>query len=153
MDASGHVRATFPVDQLGSEPQSDDDVVVVSRSLRYDRPGRRAVFEGNVRYSDSEYVLSATELRATFDDDNTITEIEATGDVSIEELATDRTMNAQQATRDVIAGLIHATGSPVRLTDASGTTISSSSLTWNEADGSVTVAGGTETIYYPEEEP
>ncbi len=153
VDASGHVRATFPADQLGSQPQSDDDVVVISRSLRYDRPARLAVFEGNVRYSDSEHVLSATELRANFDADSTITEIQATGDVIIEELTTGRTLHAQQATRDVVAGLIHATGSPVRLTDASGTTISSSSLTWTEADGSVAVAGGTETIYYPEEEP
>jgi len=41
----------------------------------------------------------------------------------------------------------------VRLVDANGSAVSSSSLTWNQADGSVIVAGGTETIYYPEEEP
>jgi lipopolysaccharide export system protein LptA len=153
VDASGHVRATFPADQLASGASPNDDVVVVSRALRYDRPGRQAVFTGSVRYSDPDHVLQATELRASFDGRDTITEIEATGDVEIEELSTGRTLQAQQATRDVAAGVIHATGSPVRLTDATGTSVSSSSLTWNEADGSVTVAGGTETVYYPEEEP
>ncbi len=153
VEASGHVRATFPADQLGSQNESEDDVVVVSRSLRYDRPARQAIFKGNVRYSDPDHVLAATELRAIFDAEDTITQIEALGDVEIEELSTGRTLQAQQATRDVTAGVIHATGSPVRLTDAAGTAVSSSSLTWTEADGSVTVAGGTETIYYPEEEP
>ena len=153
VEASGHVRATLPVEQLGSEPESEDDVVVVSRSLRYDRPGQSATFKGNVRYSDAEFVLSATELSAAFDDENEITEIDAVGDVKLEELSTGRTMFAQRATRDVAAGTVVATGSPVKLTDATGTSVSSESLTWNQADGSVTVAGGTETIYYPEEEP
>jgi hypothetical protein len=44
-------------------------------------------------------------------------------------------------------------GSPVRLSDPSGNVVSGSSLTWNQADGTVSVAGGTETIYYPEEQP
>jgi len=151
--ASGHVRATFPADQLHAQSESDDDVVVVARSLRYDRPGRFATFKGNVRYSDPGYVLSAAELSARFDDEDTITEIEAIGDVEMKELATGRTMLAQRAARDVDEGTVHATGTPVKLTDADGTTVSSSSLTWNQADGSVTVAGGTETVYYPEEEP
>ncbi len=152
VEASGHVRATIPVEQLGSEPGSVEDMVVVSRSLRYDRPGQTATFKGNVRYSDAEYVLSATELSAAFDDTNQITEIDAVGEVNLEELSTGRTMSAQRATRNVAAGTVVATGSPVVLTDATGTSVSSESLTWNQADGSVTVAGGTETIYYPEEE-
>jgi lipopolysaccharide assembly outer membrane protein LptD (OstA) len=153
VEAAGHVRATFPADQLASGSRAGEDVVVVSRSLRYDRPSRQAVFTGNVRYSDPDHVLSATELRADFDEDDTITQIQATGDVQIEQLATGRMLEAQQAIRDVAVGVIRATGSPVRLTDATGTSVSSSSLTWNEADGSVTVAGGTETVYYPEDEP
>ncbi len=153
MEASGHVRATLPVEELGSQPGSEDDVVVVSRSLRYDRPGQRATFKGNVRYSDAEFVLSATELSAAFDENNEVTEIDAVGDVELEELSTGRTLFAQRATRNVAAGTVVATGSPVKLTDATGTSVASESLTWNQADGSVTVAGGTETIYYPEEEP
>jgi lipopolysaccharide export system protein LptA len=153
VEASGHVRATFPPDQVASDDSSGDDIVVVARSLTYDRPGRRAVFRGNVNYSDPEHVLSATELDATFDEDNTLTQIVANGDVELRELASGRTMVAQHAIRDVAEGVVHATGSPVRLTDATGTTVSSSSLTWNQADGSVTVAGSTETVYYPKEEP
>jgi len=59
-------------------------------------------------------------------------------------------MTAQHALRDVERGR-WSRRSPVRLEDAGGSAVSSSSLTWNQADGSVTVAGGTETIYYPEE--
>jgi lipopolysaccharide export system protein LptA len=151
--ASGHVRVTFPGDQLGTQTANDDDVVVISRSLRYDRPGRTATFKGNVRYSDPEHTLSASELVVRFDDEDTVTEIDAIGNVELEELITGRTMVAHQATRNVADGTVQATGEPVRLTDADGTTVSSSSLTWNQADGSVTVAGGTETVYYPEEEP
>jgi lipopolysaccharide export system protein LptA len=151
--ASGHVRVTFPAGQLEAQSKSDDDVVVISRSLRYDRPGRNATFKGNVRYSDPDHVLAATELIVRFDDQDTVTEIDAIGNVELEELITGRTMVAHRATRVVSEGTVHASGEPVRLTDADGTTVSSSSLTWNQADGSVTVAGGTETVYYPEEEP
>ena len=38
-------------------------------------------------------------------------------------------------------------------TEPNGNVMNAPSLTWDQASGSVTVAGGTETIYYPEEEP
>jgi lipopolysaccharide export system protein LptA len=152
VEASGHVRATFPSNQLDRSEAPGGEVVIGARSLTYERFGGRAVFRGDVRYSDPDNVLSATELAAEFDEQNEIRKIEATGDVELRELATGRTMTAQHAIRDVEEGTVVATGSPVRLEDASGSAVSSSSLTWNQADGSVTVAGGTETIYYPEEE-
>lgn len=153
VEASGHVRATFPASQLDKEGSGEGQVVITARSLNYGRLGGQAVFRGDVRYSDPANVLSATELSAAFDDQDRIRRIEAIGDVELRELATGRTMTAQQAIRDVELGTVHATGSPVRLEDANGSAVSSSSLTWNQADGSVTVAGGTETIYYPQEEP
>ncbi|HOC43743.1 MAG TPA: hypothetical protein PKJ99_12075 [Thermoanaerobaculales bacterium] len=153
VEAAGHVRATFPSSQLDASTAAGDEVVIVARSLTYDRLGERAVFRGDVRYRDPDNTLSATELSATFDDQDRIQRIEAAGDVELRELASGRTMTAQRAIRDVAEGSVHATGSPVRLVDANGSTVSSSSLTWNQADGSVVVAGGTETIYYPEEEP
>jgi len=153
VEASGHVRATFPSSQVDrSEAAAAGEVVIAARSLTYERFGGRAVFRGDVRYSDPDNVLSATELAAEFDDQDEIRRVEATGDVELRELATGRTMTAQHAIRDVEQGTVVATGSPVRLEDATGSAVSSSSLTWNQADGSVTVAGGTETIYYPEEE-
>lgn len=153
LEASGHVRATFPASQLDSESGGEGEVVIVARSLSYGRLAGQAVFRGDVRYSDPDNLLSATELSAAFDEQDRIRRIEAIGDVELRELATGRTMTAEQATRDVEQGTVHATGSPVRLEDANGSAVSSSSLTWNQADGSVTVAGGTETIYYPQEEP
>ena len=151
VEASGHVRATFPSSQVDRSEAAAGEVVIAARSLTYERFGGRAVFRGDVRYSDPDNVLSATELAAEFDEQDEIRKVEATGDVELRELATGRTMTAQHAIRDVEQGTVVATGSPVRLEDATGSAVSSSSLTWNQADGSVTVAGGTETIYYPEE--
>ena len=69
------------------------------------------------------------------------------------ELETGRRMTGQEARREVVEQMVTITGSPVRLSDPSGNVVSGSSLTWNQADGTVSVAGGTETIYYPEEKP
>ena len=151
LEASGHVRVTFSVKQLDPLAASGDDVVVVSRSLRYDRPEQLATFHGNVRYSDPNYTLSAAELRVVFDADDQITAVEAVGNVEMAEIETGRQLVAQRARRDLETAVVHATGEPVRLVDADGTSVSSSSLTWDQASGSVTVAGGTETVYYPEE--
>ena len=151
VEASGHVRATFPSNQLDRSAEPKGEIIISARSLTYERLAGRAVFRGDVHYSDPDNVLSASELAAEFDEHDEIRTIEATGDVELRELATGRTMTAQHALRDVERGTVVATGSPVRLEDAGGSAVSSSSLTWNQADGSVTVAGGTETIYYPEE--
>ncbi len=88
-----------------------------------------------------------------FDDDNEVTAIEAIGAVELVELETGRRMTGQRARRDVALQTVTITGSPVRLTDEAGNVGSGSSLTRNQADGTVSVAGGTETIYYPEEVP
>ena len=45
------------------------------------------------------------------------------------------------------------TGTPAQLTDNRGNVASGESLTWNQADGTVSIGGGTELIYYPEEQP
>jgi lipopolysaccharide export system protein LptA len=153
VEATGHVRVTLPVEQLQPQAEPGDDVVVVARSLRYDRSDQLATFRGNVRYSDPGYVLSATELMVSFDAHNTITTVDAVGSVELVEMGTGRRMTAQRARRDLMTQIVHATGEPVQLTDADGTKVSSSSLTWDQTNGSVTVAGGTETVYYPEEEP
>jgi lipopolysaccharide export system protein LptA len=127
--------------------------VVVARSLDYDQASGSAVYRGNVRYSDPEHTLAAAELSVFFDHNNDITAVEAVGAVEIVILETNRRMTGQYARRDVAAGLMTVTGSPVRVSDPSGNEVSGSSLTWNLADGTVSVAGGTETIYYPEERP
>ena len=62
-------------------------------------------------------------------------------------------MTGRKARREVSTQMVTIEGSPVRLSDPSGNVVSGSSLTWNQADGTVAVAGGTETIYFPEEQP
>jgi lipopolysaccharide export system protein LptA len=153
LDASGHVRTTLPALQIDPLARPGDDVVVVARSLHFDRSQQQATYTGNVRYSDPGHMLSANELSVFFDSENTITTVEAVGKVELVDLATGRRMTGQKARREIATQTVHVTGTPVQLTDQSGTVISSSSLTWDQASGSVTVAGGTETIYYPEDTP
>ncbi len=151
--AAGHVRTTLPASQLELEGKPEEDVVVVARSLDYERAKGTAIYRGNVRYNDPKHTLSAAELTVFFDKDNQVTAVEAVGAVELVELETGRRMTGQTARREVATQLVTITGSPVRLSDPSGNVVSGSSLTWDQADGTVSVAGGTETIYYPEETP
>lgn len=153
VDASGHVRATLPALQLDPKAKPGDDVVVVARSLEVDQATGTATFAGNVHYSDSKTMLAANQLTISFDESRRITRVEAVGAVELVDLVENRRMTGQQAIRDVASQTVQVSGSPVQLTDASGTTVSSSSLTWDQASGTVTLAGGTETIYYPEDAP
>ena len=151
--AAGHVRTTVPASQLDVEGDPGEDVVVVARSLDYDQGAGTAVYRGNVRYSDPEHSLSAAEITLFFDENNEVTAVEAVGSVELVELMTGRRMTGRKARREVRTQMVTIEGSPVRLSDPSGNVVSGSSLTWNQADGTVSVAGGTETIYYPEEQP
>ncbi len=151
--ATGHVRTTFPASQLNLESDEGEDVVVVARSLEFDDNEGTAVYRGNVHYSDPGHTLAAAELSVFFDDNNEVTAVEAVGSVDLVILETGRRMTGQFARREVRTQLVTITGSPVRLTDPGGNEVSGSSLTWNQADGTVSVAGGTETIYYPKEKP
>ena len=151
--AAGHVRTTLPASQLELEGKPEEDVVVDARSLDYDQATGTAIYRGNVRYSDPKHTLSAAELTVFFDANNDVTAIEAVGAVELVELETGRRMTGQQARREVATQMVTISGNPVRLTDPSGNVVSGSSLTWDQADGTVSVAGGTETIYYPEEKP
>jgi lipopolysaccharide export system protein LptA len=151
--AAGHVRTTFPASQLELEGNPEEDVVVVARSLDYSRTSGAAIYRGNVRYSDPKHTLAASELTVYFDNNDDVTAVEAIGAVELVELETGRRMTGQRARREVAEQTVTISGSPVRLTDEAGNVVSGSSLTWNQADGTVAVAGGTETIYYPEEKP
>jgi lipopolysaccharide export system protein LptA len=151
--ASGHVRTTFPATEFGVEGDPGADVVVVARSLDYDQAAASAIYRGNVRYSDPEHTLAAAELSVFFDAEDEISAVEAVGAVEIVILDSGRRMTGQHARRETATQLVTVTGSPVRITDPRGNEVSGSSLTWNQADGTVSVAGGTETIYFPEDRP
>ena len=151
--AAGHVRTTLPASQMDAEADPTQDVVVVARSLDYDQETGAAVYRGNVRYSDPGHTLAAAELSVFFDENNDVTAVEAVGAVELVELLTGRRMTGQKARREVNTQIVSIVGNPVRLTDPTGNVVSGSALTWNQADGTVAVAGGTETIYFPEEKP
>lgn len=156
LEARGHVRTTFPAREMaGSDPNvsAGDDVVVVARMLDYDRTSGTAIYRGGVRYTDPSHILSSNELTVRFDDEGRIQEADATGRVEIVDMVSGRRMEGDRATRRTDSGVIELQGSPVRLTDEKGNTVSGSSLTWDRASGTVTLAGDTETIYQPEEAP
>lgn len=156
VEARGHVRTTFPAREVaGSDPgvSADDDVMVVARMLDYDRTSGTAVYRGGVRYTDPSHILSSNELTVRFDDQGNIEEADATGRVEIVDLVTGRRMEGERATRRTESGVIELEGTPVRLIDEKGNTVSGASLTWDRASGTVTLAGDTETIYQPEEAP
>lgn len=152
VSARGHVRATFPAAGM-EEDDPVEDVVVDARSLDYDGISRRAVFRGSVHYADPEHSLAANRLTVFFDDNNEITDVEAEGAVEINDLVVGRRLTGTHALRSVATGVITVIGSPAQLTDERGNVASGDSLTWNQADGTVTVDGDTELTYYPEEEP
>ncbi len=151
--AAGHVRTTFPASQLDPDGEAEEDVMIVARSLDYSRSSGAAIYRGNVHYSDPKHTLAASELTVFFDQKDDVTAVEAVGAVELVELETGRRMTGQRARREVLEQTVTISGSPVRLSDEAGNVVSGSSLTWNQADGTVAVAGGTETIYYPEEKP
>ncbi len=86
VEARGHVRASFPADQMDVEASADEEVVVDSRSLDYDAFAGMAVFRGSVHYSDPKYSLVANRLAIDFDDNDEISDVEADGAVEIQDL-------------------------------------------------------------------
>jgi lipopolysaccharide export system protein LptA len=146
--ASGHVRTTMPASELSLEGKPEEDVVVIARSLTYGREAKSAVYRGNVRYSDPGHTLSASELSVFFNDDNDVTAVEAVGSVEMVDLESGRRMTGQKARREVATRVVTITGSPVQVIEPGGNQVSGASLTWNQADGTVALSGGTETIYY-----
>ncbi len=151
--ARGHVRATFPADQMDAAASQDEDVVVVARSLDYESLKGRAVFRGSVHYADPKHSLSSNLLSIAFDENHEITDVEAEGAVEINDLEMGRRLTGQHARREVESQVITVTGTPAQLSDPRGNVASGESLTWNQADGTVSIGGGTELIYYPEETP
>jgi len=153
VEARGHVRVTFPGEEMNGPASDDDEVVVDSRSLDYDAQAGEAVFRGSVHYSDSKHSLSANRLAIELDENDEISNVEADGAVEIRDLVVGRILTGQHAVRNVTNEIITVTGSPAQLTDPRGNVASGESLTWNQADGTVSIDGGTELIYYPEEQP
>lgn len=163
LQARGHVRTVVPSAELdgpggGAEEaarheDADEggDVVVTARALDYDGVERVAVYRGSVRYSDDRHTLAATELTLRLGEDGGLQRIAAGGAVEIIDVETGRRMTGSSAVRDVAASVITVEGAPAQLTDDRGNVVSGASLTWDWADGSVAVAGDTETIFYPEE--
>jgi lipopolysaccharide transport protein LptA len=145
----------LPARQVDAGSTENAEVLVVARTLQYSRSAQLAAFRGNVRFTDEQHMLSANELLVRFDEGGGVSTIEAIGAVDIVELATGRRMKGDRALRQCAEKTVLVTGSPVQVTDERGSSHSGTSLTWDQASGRVSIAGGpdsqTETIIYPEE--
>lgn len=155
MEALGHVRTTFPSGELNPGTTGGEEVLVVARSLKYDRGTGVAVYKGAVRYSDGARILSAAKLGVRFAEDHSVRTVKADDQVNIIDLAENRRMTGDHALFNSADRSMKLTGSLVKITDAEGNVVTGTSLTWNGADGTVTISGGknapSETIFHPEE--
>ncbi len=158
LDAVGHVRLSVPARQFNPDAGEGDEALVVSRAFHYDRRAGRAIFEGSVRFTDPRYTMSCSRMEVTIGvEDDRVEELLATGGVDIIDLVEDRRMRGDEARYGAASRQLTMTGNPVSLLDGKGNVISGTSLTWDQASGTVTVSGDTgsptETIYHPEETP
>ncbi len=149
LEAEGGVRLTAPGEDGSGE------MLVVARTMRYDESTGRAVFQGAVRLSDPTAILTAASLEVRVGERGEIEGFEARQGVVVEDIREGRRLRGEVARYDAESSTLLVTGTPATLVDPRGNVVSGSSLTWNRAGGTVTVAGGegspTETIYHPEE--
>ncbi len=159
LDGLGHVWTTFPAREIkgkhgaaGLKPS--DELSIVARSLHYERHSRVAVYKGDVRYSDHQRILSASVLTIHFDQHDNVETVDATGNVDVVDLTEHRRMSGDDAHFDLPSKVMTLKGKEVHVTDAQGNVVTGTSLTWNGADGTVTVQGGknapSETIIHQE---
>jgi lipopolysaccharide transport protein LptA len=153
LEAFGHVRTTLPAVELDPTAGPQDEVLILARSLVYDRVAGSIVYSGQVSYTDTLHTMTAERLRILQDEENAVTVITATDKVTITERATGRRMEGDEARYDVAEGRMLMTGDPVYLIDEKGNAYSGSTLTWDRSSDRVTLSGGTETIYHMEEQP
>jgi len=157
LSASGSVRTVLPGEEVNEGSNGGESVDITARSLDYSRESSMAVYRGDVRLSDPLHVMSAAELQVVMDDDGKVTFIDALGGVDIVDLAADHRITGDRAHYDSELRTVVVTGDPVHSLDAMGNAVSGSSLTWDQASGTVTVSGDpnspSETIYRPEEQP
>ncbi len=151
LEARGHVKTTLPARAVDPEAPATEDIILSARSMVYEDHEHRALYEGDVKFSDPDYRLSAGRLEILMGEEGAIDRVVATGSVTIVERRTGQTLTGNTAIRDVSKGTVVLEGSPARAVDGAGNMLSGRSLTWNQASGRVTVAEETETIYRPEE--
>lgn len=150
--AAGHVRTTFPASLLDPKAPATDDVVLVSRSMDFQQSKRQAHYQGQVVFTGPNNLLSASDLVIEFDAvEDEVSRVTATGAVEMEDLSHAQKLNGTHVVRDMKTGLVVVEGEPARATDAKGNMLAGHTLTFSEADGSVSVAEETETIYHSEE--
>jgi len=152
MEAKGHVKTTLPATAVDVEASPDRDIVLSSRSMLFEDAKQRAVYMGDVVYSDPGHRLESGRLEVVMGQDGKVESVIATGAVSIQELATGRILTGNQAVRDIKSGIVLLTGEPAKAVDAEGNMLSGRSLTWDQPSGRVSVSEETETIYHTEEE-
>jgi len=150
--ASGHVRTTFPAALLDPKAPATDDVVLVSRSMDFEQSARQAHYQGQVVFTGPNNILNASDLVIEFDSTkDEVSRILATGAVEMQDLSRGQKLSGTHILRDMKTGLVVVEGSPARATDAKGNMLAGHTLTFSEADGSVSVSEETETIYHSEE--
>jgi len=152
LEAKGHVRTTLPATAVDMEAAPGQDIVLSSRSMLYDDLRQRAVYVGDVVYSDPGHRLEAGRLEVVLGPEGQVEQVIATGAVKMIEAETGQILSGNQAIRNVSTGVVVLTGEPAKAVDSQGNMLSGRSLTWDQPSGRVLVSEETETIYHTEEE-
>ncbi len=153
LDAKGHVKTTLPAAAVDSEASPGQDITLSARSMVYDDIERKAVYLGDVVFSDPKHRLEAGKLEILMGKEGgEVEQVIATGAVKITEEISGQTLTGNQAIRDVSSGVVILTGTPAKAVDRDGNMVSGRSLTWDQPSGRVLVSEETETIFHTEEE-
>lgn len=152
LHAKGHVRTTFPAAFLDPRAKGTEDVVLVSRVMDFSEADGLARYQGQVVFTGPQYLLSAGDLRIELSPNgDEVERVIATGAVEMKDLQRGQSLSGTHVIRDMKTAVVEVQGSPARATDSLENMLSGRTLTFSEADGSVSVAEETETIYHSEE--
>ena len=95
---------------LGAAAKGDKSVEVDSDRLEIDHRARTARFEGNVKATYGDLVLTCSSLSAVYGEDGAVLELDAKGPVTV--VRKEARATAGHATLDAARGLLVLSGSP-----------------------------------------
>ena len=126
------------------EETSEQEVKITADSMEMKLEDRKVELEGNVLIEDSNMSLTAKKMTVHLDKDNKLSNIEATGGVTVRKLASSESANGDSGVYDAKAELVTLRGNCVIMQGKR--TVTGSSVVYNRKDGTIKLVGGTITL-------
>ena len=125
-----------------AEKSPDEQLDINAETVEMDFAARKAIFEGNVTVSDSKMQLLANRMEVHLTEKNELKLIEATGEVVIRELGTEKKATAGKAIYDVLKDEIVLSENPV-LSEQQGEISGAEKIVYTRKDQKFRFTGGT----------